>query len=140
DAERGGDAMRVYRTCATESDEREPARVLTALEHVEPCGRRHVLVDDVVDAPRRARQIEPERLADLRADRRLGGGAVELHAPAREVFGIDVAQNEIGVGDRRLDSALAVTRGSRARARASRPHAHEAEAVDGRDTAAARAD
>ncbi len=77
-----------------------------------------------------------ERLAE-RADRALGRVAVEVD-PARDLP--EQAEQQVGVGHRRLLAAVAVGGGAGARARRSRPDAQRAARVAPGDRAAAGAD
>jgi hypothetical protein len=83
------------------------ARVLAALDGVDPRRVRHVLVDDLVDAPDGLDGIETERACDLLL-RPQGVVAVELHLPAEEEVGVEVAQDQVRVGRRGLFAAAAV--------------------------------
>src|SRR3954454_23551932 len=78
----------------------------------------HVARDGLVHAPRRGSGIEAERCADLVADRGRRTGRVELHLPAQEVVGVEVAQDDVGVGHCRVLPAVAVTDGAGVWARA----------------------
>ena len=116
------------------------AIVEAALGGVDAEGAGHVLADDVVDAPGRAQRLEAERLGDAVADGRLGGGAVERHGAAEEEAGIEIAEHEVGVRQRRLGAAAAIAGGPRIGAGAARADAQEAAVVDLGDAAAAGAD
>ena len=59
----------------------------------------------------------------------LRGLDVEGDTAGEGALGAQVAEQQVGVGDRRLGPAAAVTRGSRRRARRLRPHAQSAPAV-----------
>ena len=116
------------------------AIVEAALAGVDAEGARHVLADDVVDAPGRAQRLEPERLGDAVADRRLGRRPVERHRAAEEEAGVEIAEHEVGVGQRRPGAAAAVAGRTRIGAGAARADAQQAAIVDLGDAAAAGAD
>ena len=65
---------------------------------------------------------------------------LELHLAAQEEAGVEPAEHDVGVGDRRLRAAAAVGRRPRIRARALRADLQEAAGIDPADRAAARAD
>ena len=65
---------------------------------------RHALERQPPDAPRALFGVEPERRPELSA-RGLGGVDVQVHFAAQEPIGVEVAQHEQGIGDRRLLSA-----------------------------------
>ena len=69
-------------------------------------------------------------------DRPAGGVHVELHGPAREVVRVQVAQDQVGVGDRRLPSPAPVAGRPRRRARALGPHGDHAQGGPGEGAAA----
>ena len=102
-------------------------------------GPRHVLVHDVVNAPRDLGGRQPELCREP-----LDGGARRFHVhpdlPAREVLGVQIAEQEIRIGHGGLRAAEAIRGRPWMRARAARPHLEEADLVDVRDAASARAD
>ena len=53
--------------------------------------------------------VDAERLGHVVEDRGFGRGDVEVHAPAREPVGGQVAEHRVGVGDGRAIAAAAVT-------------------------------
>ena len=63
---------------------------------------------ELVDAPGGAHQVQAERPADARLDRRAPPRAVEPHRAAEEEVRIEVAEHQVGVGHGRLGAALAV--------------------------------
>ena len=65
---------------------------------------------------------------------------VEGHVAAEEVVGVEDAEQQIGVGDRRLGAALAVAGRARVGAGRLRPDLQQAEVVDPGERAAAGAD
>ena len=68
------------------------------------------------------------------------GSDVELHVAAEEVAGVEHAEREIGVGDGRLRAAAAVACRAGIGARRFGSDLQQAELVDARQAAAARAD
>src|SRR6266849_2314202 len=68
------------------------------------------------------------------------GRAIEPHAPAQEELGVEVAEQQIGVGHRGLAAAQVVAGGAGVGARAVGADLEEPHAVDARDRAAAGAD
>ena len=70
------------------------------------------------------------------ATARAAGRHLERHQPAGESLRVQVAEEEIGVGDRRLLAAAPVAGRPRIGARAARAHAQAARAVDPRDAPA----
>src|SRR5205807_8175952 len=65
---------------------------------------------------------------------------VHANLAAGEVRGVEVAEQEVRVGDRRLTATEAVGRRTRVRARAARADFQQTDLVDGGDRAAAGAD
>src|SRR5581483_6860865 len=83
---------------------------------------------------------QPERLGDVLSERGARRGGVEAHRAAEEVVGVEVAESEGGVGDRRPDAAASVAGGARVRAGALRADVEQAALVHPADRAAAGAD
>ena len=79
-------------------------------------------------------------LAGDAVDGDLRRGAIEPRLAAEEALGIEKAEDEIGVGDRRLGAAAPVAGGAGSRARALGPDVQHAAGIDARDRAAAGAD
>jgi hypothetical protein len=97
----------VQRAGAAEGDEGEVARVEALLHRDQSQPAEHVLVDDVDDpGGGRLRGLQAHRLGDLadRGPRRLD---VQGDLPAGQRRG-QVAEDDVRVGDGRLDPALAV--------------------------------
>ena len=97
----------VERAGAAVGHEHEVARVEAAADDLVLQRRRHLRVGDLDDAERRVGDREAERLGDLLADRLLGEVAARLEAAALAFgaegrLGGDVAEDQVGVGDRRL--------------------------------------
>ena len=134
-----GERRAVQRAGAAEHDERELARVVALADRDQPDGVGHVGVRDLDHRARRVDRVEPERLGDLVADRRLGGVAVELHAAADQLRP-EPAEQQVGVGVRRLLAAAAVAGRPGLGARGLRAVAQRAGLVDPGQRAAAGAD
>ena len=83
---------------------------------------------------------EAERLRAALLDRARRAVDVELDLAAEEVARVEPAQDDVGVGDRRLDAAPPVADRPGIGARAPRPDAEEPARVDPGDAAAAGAD
>src|SRR5262249_56307510 len=66
-------------------------------------------------------------------------GGVDRDGTAREIVGVQVAEEQVGVGDGRLGSAEPVASRAGLRARAARPDLQETDLVHVRDRAAAGA-
>ena len=114
-------------------------RVTSLLDDVDAGRGGHVLADDRVDAPCRLERRQPEWFGQVR-HRRRRRRRVEPHPPTQEEVGIEVAEQQVGVGDGRLLAAQAVAGGAGIGTRASRPHLEQTELVDLRDAAAASTD
>src|SRR5207244_952537 len=71
-----------------------------------------------VDPPRRAGHVETEPACDVLPDDAMGGLAVEAHASAQEELGVEVAEQEVRVGHRRVPAAEGVAGGAGVGARA----------------------
>ena len=138
--EDAGDLPAVHGAGPAEGEERIAAQILSALDAVNARGRRHVLVDHAVDSPRRRDDVEPERSRHLLLDGPPGGVPVEPHAAPEKEIGVDVAEDEIGVGHRGQPAAEVVAGGTRIGPRAVGTDFQEAEAIHARDGAAPRAD
>ena len=114
-------------------------RVDAAPHRDEPHPFGHVGVDDAMYPLRRGQPIDAERCGDA-VDRRLGRGPVEPAPSAQKTRRVEIAQHQVGVGDRRLGAALAVAGRPRSRAGARRADMQDAAVVDPRNRAAAGAD
>ena len=109
-AEHPGHVGGMSRSGAAEAHHGVVARVLALLDEMDPGRRRHALVHDLVDAPRRLLDREAERLGDAR-QRALRGRLSSRMRPPRKKAGIVVAEHQVGVGDGRLRAAHAVAGG-----------------------------
>ena len=97
---------------AAGAEQRVVAGVAAALRDVHACGPRHVLVHDVVNSPghRLRGQLGAQRDA---FDGRAGGVDLDFHLAPREVRRVQIAEEKIRVGHRRLDATEPVRRGPR---------------------------
>jgi hypothetical protein len=111
DVERVGDLRGLRRAGASERDECELARVVPLLHRARPDRARHVGVRDRDDPLRGFEEAEPEHVGHLlhRGDGEL---TVELHLTAEEPVGVDSPEDDVRVGERGLDAALAVGGGA----------------------------
>ena len=139
EVELAGDLGRVQPRGAAKGEQREAPRVDAAPHRDQPHPLGHVGVDDAMDAVRRGQPIDAERCGDA-VDRRLGRAPVEPAPPAEKARRVEIAQHQVGVGDRRLGAALAVAGRARNRTGARRADMQDAALVDPRDRAAAGAD
>ena len=89
----------VHRARPAEGEEWQAARVLAALDGVHAGRAGHAFVDQLMDAPRRARGVHAQRIADARLHRVFGAGQVEAQPTAQEKGRIEIAEQQIGVGD-----------------------------------------
>src|ERR1051326_3811433 len=132
---RDGESMQAAR--AAERQQGEIPGVETLLEEAQPDGRCEVRIDYRENALARMLDIEREGAGDpLRdgAPRRLD---VERNGTTQKRRGIEAAKHGVGVGPRRLRSALPVACGSRPRAGAPGPDREPATRIDRGDRAAA---
>ena len=137
--ELAGDLGRMQSRCAAESEQREMPGIDTAAHRDEPYPLCHCRVDDAVDAAGRGEPVDPELGGDT-VDRGLGGRPVEAAPAAEKARGIEIAEHQIGVGDRRGGAAGAVAGRTGNGAGALRTDMQDAAGVDPGDRAAARAD
>ena len=93
---------RVHGTRAAEGKQRIASQVLAALDAVHAGGGRHVLVDDAVDAPRGLGEAQAHPPGHALFDGPAGRFHVEAHAATQEELGVEVAQQQVRVGDGRL--------------------------------------
>ena len=85
-------------------------------------------------------EVEPEGARDPLLEDRTTALGVERELAAHQMVRVEVAEDHVRVGDRRVFAALAVADRARRRARALRPALHGAARVDPDDGAAARPD
>src|SRR5918993_5545739 len=102
-------------------------------------GIRHILVDNLVNAPGDlfdGHAESPPKPAES-ITRRID---IQLHLTAKKIARIEVAENQIGVGDRWFGAALSITNRPRVCAGTFRTYFQKPERIDPRHTAAAGAD
>src|SRR4030095_1317276 len=130
----------VDRSGAAEREERVTPQILAALDAMHAGRSGHVLVDHAGDAPGGPGTAEAHRTGHALLDHATGRLHVEPHAPTQEEARVEVAQQEIGVGDGRPTSAGAVRGGPGVGARAVGPDLEQPHAIHARDGAAPGAD
>src|SRR3546814_20907506 len=84
---------------------------LAALHRVHPGGGGHVLVDNCVDAGSGVDHQAVDVGGDLRHGG-IGGAKIELHVAPEEEVGVEVAEEEVGVGRGRVLAAAPVGGGA----------------------------
>jgi hypothetical protein len=92
------------------------------------------------DAEGGRHRVERQPVADIAQDRLVGGAGVELDRAAGEIVGIELAEHEIGIGDRRPLAAAAIAGRAGLGPGAFRAGLDAAHRVDPGDRAAAGAD
>ena len=107
-----GERRRVHRTSAAKRDQREFARVVTALYRHDAQGFGHAGVDDFDDPRGRFINGEPERIGDPMY-RRFRRGGVDPQRASEQGFGIEITEHNIGVADGRLRAATTISGRSR---------------------------
>src|SRR5207253_1191977 len=122
DAKLFRDAVGMYGTGAAESEQWECAGVAPAVDRVDSRRIGHVLIDHLMHGPGGACDVEIQWIRELLLDGALGSGDIERHSPAKEVARIQVAKNEVSVGDGRVSAAAAVADRPGLRARRIWPH------------------
>ena len=130
----------VNRARTAEGDEAEIAGIVAAADRDQADGVGHVGVGDLDDGVRGAHGVVAEGLADFLCHCSFSGGAIERHRAAEEPCRTEPAEDEIGVGVRRLLAPALVGRRSRIGAHALRAVAQAAARVDPGDAAAPGAD
>ena len=123
-----------------EGDERRLPGIAAALRHVHAHRPRHGLVDHVVHGPRCLEHRLSARPRKVLRDAIPRRGFVEAHRAAGEVVGVEVAQQQVGIGHRRPGAAAAVADRPGVGAGALRSDLHQAHGVDPGDAAPAGAD
>ena len=101
----------MHRACAAKSQHRHAAIVDAAVGGMRPGRSGHGFVDHL-ENPAGGLLDRGAELVGQRLDCGLGGGFVELHIAAEEVIGIQQAEDEIGIGHRRVFAATPVTGGA----------------------------
>src|SRR5207248_10948136 len=117
----------------------EAARIDAGPYRDEPHALGHIRVDDAVDAARCGEPVDTERGRNP-IDRALRQADIEPPLAAEEIFRVEIAEHQVGVGDGRLAAVLAVAGRARHRAGAFRPDMQDAAGIDPCDRAAAGAD
>jgi hypothetical protein len=68
------------------------------------CGTRHVLVHHIMHAERGTALVDLKRRRE-RGESLVGRRLVDLHRAAQKEVGVEIAQGQIGIGDRGVDAA-----------------------------------
>ena len=134
-----GDRGGVQRAGTAERQQREAARIDALLDGHDSQRADHLGVRDADDALGAGDRLERELVREP-GHGALRGVAIEGDAAGKRAPGVEAAEQEVRVGDRRLHSAAPVTRRSGLRARAARPHPQRAARIAPGNRAAARAD
>ena len=114
DCQRGG----MQRSCSAESSEREIAWVVPALHGYDLQRLRHRIVDDIDHRSGGGAHIHAERIGEALAHRSIGGCMIDGEIAAEQRAAVEIAEQEIAVGDGRLVAAAAVADRARIGARA----------------------
>ena len=133
-----GDRGGVQRPGAAEGEQGELARVDAALDCHHAHRARHLGARHARDSRGGLGHVHPERLGEA-AHGALGGVPVELDAAGERRVAIEVAEQQVGVGHRRLLPAAAVAGRARVGPGRVRAHAERAAGVAPGDAAAAGA-
>ena len=103
----------MQRPGAAERREHEIARVVAALHRDDLQDLRHGVIDDVDDGGRRGGHIDAERLREPLAHRGFGGGMIDRQLAAEQRGAVEIAEQQVAVGDGRLGAAAAVAHRAR---------------------------
>ena len=122
----------MHRTSAAEGEERVVARIPSAVDRHLPNGGSHVLIDDAHHSQGGRHRIESELRAKP-GERVVCRRTIKPHRAAEEVIRVEVAKDQVGVGDSRLLTTSAVAGGAGCRTRAAWTDLEDATGVDGRD-------
>ena len=109
------------RARAAKGEEHEIPRVEALLDRDLADQVGHLELGDLGDAAGALEERKPELFGD-RLERGRGGVAVETHRPPGEVLAVQVAEHQVGVGDRGYLATPAVADGPRVGAGALRAH------------------
>ena len=139
DADVRSQGTAVHGAGAAERDQREPARIVTAFHRGEADLIRHVGVDHAMNAERGLAHRHAQAIGKP-AHHPVGRVHVEGELPSREASGIQVAQDDAGVGHGGIGAAAGIAGGARVRSGALGTDPQSAGRVDPRDAAAAGAD
>ena len=135
-----GKASGVDGARATEGNEGEGAGVVAPLDGNLADSIGHAGVHDVDDALGGWQGVEAEALAHAALDGIGGEVGVEAHLAPKEAFGVEVAEDEVGVGDGGIGAACAVAGRTGGRASTVGADAQAATIVHPSDAAATSAD
>src|SRR3982074_3148041 len=97
------------RTGPTKGHEDEGARVIATLHGNETHGADHVRIGNLHDAMRCLQWVESQGLSTLPPDGLTAGVWVKGDFPAQEKGRVKPAQQQVGIGDGRRRTALAIT-------------------------------
>jgi hypothetical protein len=140
DLQFGGECCGVYGTSAAKGNQREFARIVTALDRDDAKCLGHIAVDDLDDRGGGFGDPQPERIGHAFADRRLRCRKIDRERAAQQGFAIEVAEHYVSVADRRVVPTESVSHRTRGGAGAARPDFQRTAGIDPRDAAAAGAD
>src|SRR5215472_6804496 len=129
----------MHRSVAPESDQRAAARVAAALGRHRAGDTDHVRNGDQVDAVRGFEQVESKGLGDALSEltaRRVG---VDAEAATKQMPRIEISENHVGISQRGLLVAKAITHRARHSTRALGANAQAAAGVDTHQAATAGA-
>src|SRR6516165_5140104 len=93
---------------AAKGDQRKLARVMAALDRDDAKGLGHIAVDDLDDRRGSFGHSQSKRIGHPLADRRLRCREIDRERAAQQGFAIEVAEHDIGIGDRRLAATESV--------------------------------
>ncbi len=134
-----GDERRVHRPRAAEGHQREVARIVAARDRDLPDRGRHARDGDAHDALGQRLDAEAAQPVRQGRHRRSRDGTIQANGAAEHALGAHPAQDDVGVGDRRLLAAPSVGGWTRSRPGAARAHLQAAVDVEPGEAAAARA-
>ena len=107
--ERTGNLVGMNRPGPTKSNQFEVTRIGPLLGHMDARGRNHIFVDDLEDPIGRGHEAEPQRFRNRALNRRLCCGPIQRHAPPQEIVRVEIAQDQVGVGNSRISATQAIT-------------------------------
>ena len=131
------DGMQTRRTAETQK--REPPRINTTAQRHEADAIGHLQIDHAVDAGGCLHSRQAERSGNA-IDGCFCRSRIQRPLASHESGGIEIAENDIGVGHGRSEPAIAVAGWSRNRACAFRANAKRAASIDARNRAASSRD
>ena len=138
DAECFSEGADVQAAGAAEADQEKIRRVVSAIYRNTADGFDHVFVGDADDAPGGGFDLKADTFREI-ANGVPGPAEIEFEPAGEWRARRQPAEQQVGVGDRRLRSALAIASRARVRACRFRPDLEHAAAVDPGDRAAAGA-